>query len=77
MHPRPDAPMDDVKTFRGLSGVKTADRPMMGHSSRGQALIRSRVFRRSVSPDHEPANRDEVSRIDDRRSASQVHGPGI
>ena len=49
---------------------------MMGHSWRGQALIRSRVFE-SGDPDHGPAYREQVSLIDDRRMESQVHGPGI
>ena len=31
--------------FEGILGVKTADRPMKGHVSHGQALIKSRVFK--------------------------------
>ena len=41
----------------------------------GQALIKSRVFTRSGNPDRGPANREEVSPVDDRRTESQVHGP--
>ena len=75
--PPPDAPMDDVNPFRGSFGSEdsgqTNDGPLIERASSYQVTR----LRESVNPDHGPAYRVEVSRIDDRRSESQVHGPGI
>src|SRR5208283_1788878 len=70
-----DAPITCQPLFGG-SGVKTADRILMSHSRRGQALIGSRVF--------EMVARTEGRRIagksaqkDDRTGKGQTHSPGI
>ena len=65
-----------VNPSLGVRELKTADRTLMSHSSRGQALIESRVF--------EMAARAEGRRIagksaprDDRTGESQTLSSGI
>jgi len=70
--------MDDVNPFRGNlreceDGGQTNDGPLVGEGK----LLLGHASSRFGNPGHGPANRDEVSPIDDRRLESQVHGPGI
>jgi hypothetical protein len=50
---------------------------MMGHSSVRASSYQVTRLGEPVNPDHGTANRVEVSHFDDRRLASQVHGPRI
>ena len=75
MHPVPANLLSLVNPVFGAWRVKTADRTLMSHSSRGQALIESRVFEMVV--------RAEGRRIagksapqDDRTGNSQTLSPG-
>jgi hypothetical protein len=73
--PSPATLLSLVNPSLGVRELKTADRTLMSHSSRGQALIESRVF--------EIVARAEGRRIagksapeDDRTGNSQTHSPG-
>ena len=63
--------------FEGIFGSEdsgqTNDGPLVGEGK----LLSGHASSRSVGPDHGPANRAQVSPVDDRRTVSQVHGPGI
>jgi hypothetical protein len=70
-----DAPITCQPLFRG-SGVKTADRTLMSHSRRGQALIRSRVFE-IADPDWGRRVAGKSALAGDSTGESQTHSPGI
>jgi hypothetical protein len=62
-----------VGIFGSEDGGQTNDGPLVERASSYQVTR----LRESVNPGHGPAYRLQVSLIDDRRTVSQVHGPGI
>ncbi len=69
----PDAPMDFVNPFGSEDGGQTNDGPLVGMGK----LLSGHTSSSSVSPDHGPANRLQVSHTDDRRigrNTSMIQG---
>jgi len=66
-----------VKPFRGNSGVRTADGPMMGHSLQRASSYQVTRLQEIGESGRGPAYRVQVRLIDERRMVSQIHGPGI
>ena len=61
------------RIFGSEDGGQTNDGPLVGEGK----LLSGHASLRFGNPDHGPAYRLQVSLIDDRRTVSQVHGPGI
>jgi hypothetical protein len=63
--------------FEGIFGSEDSGQTNDGPLVCEGKLLLGHASSRVGNPDHGPAYRVQVSLKDDRRSVSQVHGPGI